>query len=411
MSLADSLRPHFFLPDDAGIEFRAFTHGLMPRRVPELLAYFAEDWQRLGVDAWNAIPNRWTEEPDGVGWWNLPEWLADRFISPLLGAPQGTCILLPNVHWIVQCLLSSPEPFQQRRAVVTTRTEFPSVSHSVFRWADRLSLNHIEVPDGADGMVDAERLLASVDEDTALVILSHVGFTTGELLTNDFIREVATLVHERGGLLALDGYHATASVDVDVAALGVDLYFGGLLKEACGSTGNAYLYVRPGLELTPLVGGWVGDGDPFTFGPRPVAHPAVRRRFMGGTPAIAPLYHAIEGLRLLLGAGIERVREDSLSKTARCIELADRLGLSVRSPLDPAHRGPMFILNVPQAEGVAAALKREGVYVDSRRNRLLRMAPFVWNTEEEIDQAFEILSRVLRQHRSAGAGALRGPVP
>lgn len=395
MHLADRLRPHFSLPEDGGIEFRAFTHGLMPRRVPEMLARFTDDWRRLGVDAWNAIPNHWTDEPGGVGWWNLPEWLADRFVAPLLGAPQGTCVLLPNVHWIVQCLLSSPEPFRQRRTIITTQTEFPSVSHNVIRWADRMALRHVEIPDGPDGMIDADRLLASVTEDTALVILSHVGFTTGELLTNGFIREMAAVVHQNGGLLAVDGYHATASVEVDVGHLGVDLYFGGLLKEACGSSGNAYLYVRPGLELTPLLGGWLSDADPFAFGPQPNPHPDVRRRFLGGTTAVAPLYHSVEGLRLLLGAGIDQVRADSLSKTAHCIDHADRLGLPVRSPRASDRRGPMFILDVPDAEKVSQSLKREGVFVDSRRNHLLRMAPFVWNTEEEIHRAFGIIGDII----------------
>ncbi len=101
--------------------------------------------------------------------------------------------------------------------------------------------------------------------------------------------------------MAVDGYHATASYPVDVEAIGADVYFGGLLKEACGSSGNAYLYVRPGLDLRPRLSGWFGDADPFGFAPAPADHPEVRRRFLGGTTAVASMYHAVEGARVLLG--------------------------------------------------------------------------------------------------------------
>lgn len=397
MALDSRLASRFFLPPDRAVELRAFTHGLMPRTVPDLMARFTDDWRRLGVDAWNQIPNHWTDPDDEpVGWWNLPEWLADRFLSPLLHAPLNSCILLPNVHWVVQCLLTSPEPFKEKGTILLTESEFPSVRHSVARWAPRLGLEAVEIPARPDGSLDLPSLLDAVSDDTALVFLSHVGFTSGELLPAETIQEVARRVHLHGGLLAVDGYHATASVPVDVQAWDVDLYFGGLLKEACGSSGNAFCYVRPGLELTPTLGGWFSDADPFAFGPFPTPHPQVRRRFLGGTTAVAPLYHAVEGLRILLEVGIEAVRQDSLEKTTRCIEWADRLGLPIRSPRDPSRRGAMVILDVPGAERISALLKARGIFTDSRKDHLLRLAPFVWNSLEEVDRAFFELERFVR---------------
>jgi kynureninase len=132
---------------------------------------------------------------------------------------------------------------------------------------------------------------------------------------------------------------------------------------------------------------------------------------MGGTTAVAPLYHAVEGLRLLLDVGIEEVRRDSLSKTARCLDHADRMGVRVQSPRDAERRGPMVILDLPGAETVAQALKQDRVHVDSRKNRLLRLAPFVWNTEQEIDRAFDSLNERLRGQDFRSPAARPGPVP
>src|SRR5690606_38146773 len=135
--------------------------------------------------------------------------------------------------------------------------------------------------------------------DTALVFLSHVGFTSGERLDHDFLRAVAEKARAHGALFAIDGYHAASTMPVDVPATGCDVYFGGLLKEASGSSGNAYLYVREGLDLTPRLSGWFADADPFAFDVEPKPHPEVRRRFLGGTTAVASLYHAVEGVRIL----------------------------------------------------------------------------------------------------------------
>src|SRR5690606_1297494 len=105
------LRDRFFVPDPPAVELRAFTHGLMPKTVPAMMDRFVDDWRERGVDAWNAVPNHWRPgSGEAVGWWTLPDYLGDAFIAPMLGAPAGTCIMQPNVHWAVQCLLSCPEP-------------------------------------------------------------------------------------------------------------------------------------------------------------------------------------------------------------------------------------------------------------------------------------------------------------
>lgn len=383
------LSPHFVVPPPPAVELRAFTHGLMPRTVPALMQGFCEDWAERGVDAWNRVPDRWDlgHEP---GWWSLPEDLADRWVAPLLSAAPGTCILQPNVHWTVQALLSCDEPFADGRTnVVLTDAEFPSVRHSVQRWQGLRDLRPVEVASGPSGFVDVDRVLDAITEQTAWVIVSHVGFASGEKLPDGALRSIADRAHRHGALFAVDGYHATASVPVDVEAIGAAVYFGGLLKEACGSSGNAYLYVRPGLDLRPRLAGWFADADPFAFAPAPTDHPTVRRRFLAGTTAVASMYHAVEGLRVLLEAGLDAVRADTLAKGARALERAEAAGLAIRSPRDEERRGAMVILEIEDADRLVAWLKTRDVFADSRRGRLLRFSPFVWNTPGEVDRLFD----------------------
>ncbi len=377
------------------VELRAFTHGLMPRSVPAMMQAFADDWATRGVDAWNEVPDHWGHG-QRAGWWTLPDVLADAFLAPLLGAPPRTVAHVPNVNAAVVGIFSSPETWARGRRVVTTGGEFPSVLHSARKWAALLGLDLVVVDPLADGSVDVARLgdEAAV-AGTALVAVSHVGFATGERLTDATLRGLCDAARGAGARSLVDGYHATGSLAVDVAALGCDLYTGGLLKEACGSTGNAFLYVRPGVDLTPASGGWFGDGDPFGFGPVPVPHPDVRRRFLGGTTAVASLYHAVEGVRLLLGAGLGAVEAHVAALTAHALARADALGLPLLTPRDPARRGALVALGVDHADGLSAWLKTRRVYTDSRRGRVLRLAPFVWNDRADLDRCFDAIGEAL----------------
>lgn len=410
------LRDEFFLPEhQEAVELRAFTHGLMPRSVPAMMDHFVQDWRERGVDAWNGVPNHWCPHTDDhVGWWNLPEYLGERFIAPLLGAAPNTCILQPNVHWTMQCLISAPQVWERGRRVVLTEAEFPSVLHSLQRWQDVFDLDVHVVPLDDQRFVDQDAVLSAITPDTGLVVLSHVGFTTGEKLPDVFLREVADQTHQAGGLFVIDGYHSTGSVPVRVSDLDSDVYMGGLLKEACGSSGNAFVYLAPHLDLAPRMAGWFGDADPFGFAPAPADHPDVRRRFVGGTTAVASMYHAVEGVRLLLDAGLHDVRSHSLRLTDRALSHADAIDVPIRSPREDTRRGAMVILEVPDADRLCAYLKTHHIYTDSRKGRYLRMAPFVWNTASEVDRTFDVLREALREgaYRSLSidTAAPSGPV-
>ncbi len=408
-----SLRASYALPADDGVELRAFTHGLMPLTVPAMLQRFAADWHARGVDAWNEVPNHWRPASgERVGWWTLPAYLGDAFIAPLLRGEAGACIMQPNAHWTVQCLLTAEELFADRRKVVLPAGAFPSVRHSLARWQGLLGLDIHDIPPTRAGFVDRRALLEAIDDRTQIIFLSHVGFLTGERVTDEFIQTVARKAHRHGALLVVDGYHSIGSEFAGVRELEVDVYIGGLLKEGSGSSGNGFVYLRPGLELTPRVTGWFGDAEPFAFRPEPAAHPDVRQRFLGGTTAIAPLYHAVEGVRVLLEAGIDAVSQDTLARTRHAIERADEVGMALRSPREAERRSAMLVFEMQGADRAAAYLKRRGILVDSRQGRYLRLAPFVWNTSEEVDRCFDVLREGLvgRRYLNERPGDSAGPV-
>lgn len=120
---------------------------------------------------------------------------------------------------------------------------------------------------------------------------------------------------------------------------------------------------------------------------------------MGGTTAVASMYHAVEGVRLLLDVGLSAVRTHSLKLTEIAIERAEAAGLRLQSPREATRRSAMVILQVPEADRLCGALKQKHIYTDSRKGRFLRLAPFVWNTAEEVERAFDIIADMVRDGR------------
>ena len=260
-------------------------------------------------------------------------------------------------------------------------------------------------------------MLAAISDRTAWVFVSHVGFATGEVLPDEALRAIAERAHAHGAHVCIDGYHATASVPIRRRGAGR-----GRLRRRAAQGGRRLdgqqLPLRPGADLRPRLAGWFADADPFGFRPAPEDNPVPRRRFLAGTTAVASTYHAVEGLRVLLACeddgrtGVEAVRADTLAKGALAVERAAALGLHLRSPAAAERRGAMLVFAVDHADRLSSWLKTQGVYTDSRRGEVLRMAPFVWNTAGDVERAFDAVAEALRSgaHLAYDPPAEGGPV-
>jgi kynureninase len=355
--------------------------GAMPRRVYDRLREYADAWATRGVRAW------------AEGWWDMPVSVGD-LVGRIIGAGPGEVVMHQNVS-VVQSLVCSCFDFSgPRNKIVYTSLNFPSVMY-VYE-AQRRHGARIEVVESEDGMtVDTERLLAAIDEETLLVPISHVLFKSA------FIQDAKAVVeraHEVGALVVLDTYQSAGTVPFDVAQLGVDFVAGGSVKWLCGGPGAGYLYVRPDLRdrLEPSVTGWAAHRSPFAFEPGPIAYADDAHRFLHGSPAIPALYAAMSGYEIILEVGVDSIRRKSMHQTARLVELADELGLSVTSPRDPARRGGTVTIDVPHGAAVVKELNRREIVVDYRPGAGVRVSPHFYTTDEEVDHTVRSIAEIVK---------------
>ena len=142
----------------------------------------------------------------------------------------------------------------QRRRVVTTAVEHPSVM-ALLRAIEAAGEIELAVaPVGSDGELDLDAMRDLVDARTFLVSVMLAQNETGVILP---VADVAKIAHDAGALLHADAVQAAAKIPIDARALGADFVtISGHKFHAPKGVGA--LMVRRGLKLTPL---WYGGGQ------------------------------------------------------------------------------------------------------------------------------------------------------
>jgi len=355
--------------------------GAMPRGVPDRLAEYVDAWAEMGVRAWM-----------NAGWWELPATIGDD-VAPLIGAGRGEVVMVPNVTWAQATALSSIQYTPPRNRIVMTALDFPSVRYVYDKLARRLGAEIVTVPSEDGITIDTDRLLAAIDERTALVAVSYVLFKSAFVMDVDTICRHA---HAMGALVSLDSFHAVGVLPVDVAASGADFLTGGVLKWLCGGPGGCFLYANPRTtaNLEPALTGWFAHEHPFDFAPE-MEYTNSSYRWLGGTSVVPALYAAIEGPRIVGRAGVPAIREKSMRQTARLIELADARGYRVHAPRDASRRGGTVAIDVPHAYEVAQCLLARDILVDFRPGAGIRVAPHFYTRDDELESAVAAMDESL----------------
>lgn len=147
------------------------------------------------------------------------------------------------------------------------------------------------VPCDAAGHVDPATIAAAWRPTTRLVVCSHASNVTGAVQDAAAIGHIA---HDRGGLFLLDAAQTLGQVPCNPRELAADVLVAPGHKWLQGPAGAAILWVRPGLDVDPLIQGGTGSASDSLAMPTGFAD-----AFEAGTPdlpALAGLLAAVEWL-------------------------------------------------------------------------------------------------------------------
>ena len=367
----------------SGIHLLSHSLGPVPRAVRHSMSEYYEAWEHhTGEDAW------------ATSWWTLSRRVGDR-IARILGGAEGSVQIQPNAS-IAMATAASCLDFKSgaRNKVVTTALDFPSMEY--FWDAQRHIGANIEVIPSTNGVsVPLERILDAIDNSTALVALSHTSYRSSWRID---ARAIVERAHAKGALVLLDVYQSAGVVQLNAADWNVDFLIGGTIKWLCGGPSCGYLYVRPDLQrdLRPRLTGWVAHDSPFDFAHAPMRYAKSVRRFAQGTPSIPALYSAIPGLEIIEAVGVSEIAAESQCRTQSMIDFANERGWTINTPLEKNQRGGSVMIGVDNAQAMAERLAEKRVFVDWRPGAGLRISPHFFNTDEEIEEALNILAGLIK---------------
>jgi selenocysteine lyase/cysteine desulfurase len=331
-------------------------------------------------DSYAAYLRDWEEEGAPWEYWVEREEAARAAFARLVGAEPDEVAVTGSLSAGVSALASGLR-YARRSKIVTTELEFPTVGQ-IWHAQESRGARVVHVP--------LDQFEQAIDDDTAVVSITHVSYRTGEMIN---VQEVVRLAHERGALVLLDAYQSAGSVPLDVKELGVDFLAAGTVKYLLGSAGLAFFYCRREVleKAWPTATGWFADEDIFAMDIHDYSPAATARRFQAGTPPIPSIYAGIAGIELMESIGIEETREHVLELNERLIAGVDELGGTVVTPRKRKRHGALICVKSTDVDALVAALGRFGV-VTSSRDGNVRISPHAYNSLEDIDLVLEALA-------------------
>lgn len=240
-----------------------------------------------------------------------------------------------------------------------------------------------------------EQLWARVTPRTRVLVVSHVTSVTALTFP---VKTICARARAAGLVSVVDGAHAPAYLDLDLADIDADFYVGNCHKWLCAPKGSAFLYARRDVQplLSPLVVSWGWETE----------HPGPSRFIdeneFQATRDISPRLTVPAAIAFQRTHDWDQVRA---SCRALCDEAAARVtaltGLSPIAPAATSWTGQMRTLALPECdvEEVKRRLYDEhGVEVPVFRwndRPWLRISVQGYNTGRDVDRLLEGLARVL----------------
>ena len=372
-------RDRFRLPDGV-IYLDGNSLGALPKATAEALSRVAtREWGGDLITSWNQH-----------GWIDAPQRIAAG-LATLLGAKPHELLIADSTSICLFKLLAAAVAARPGRSVILSeRGNFPTdlyVAQGLVALKPELQLRTVK----------RGELASAIDDDTAVLYLTHTDYCSGE---RHDMAALSAAAHAQGALALWDLCHSAGAIALDLNRDGCDLAVGCGYKYLNGGPGApAFLFVAVHLQdqLQSPLPGWMGHAEPFAFAGDYQPAPGITR-FLTGTPSILALAALEAGIATFEGIAIADIEAKSAALTQLFIDHVERRcpELRLASPRDASRRGSQAGFTHPQGYAIMQALIARGIIGDFRAPDLLRFgfAP-LYNGFEDAWRAADALADIL----------------
>ena len=365
---------------------RTYLNSASVALMPTLAERAVSDWQR-------DLAEHGTENFDEVAEDRVFDDLRAAFAGLIGAGPTDVAIascateLIASVAWAV-----SPGP---GRNVIATEIGFPSTAYPWARVARATGAELRFVP-ATGGVIDEQRLLETIDSQTAAVSISSVEYSNGQRYD---LARVAEAAHRVGAFVLIDASQSLGSVPLWVADTPVDAIVTTSYKWLCGPFGVGLLYLAPEWQarLDPGLVGWRSHAEIYDLRADRCVMRTDARRFEFATMAYGAAIGLERSIAYLRQVGIDRIFDYDLALGDRLIAGLRRFGAAIVSPAGREARSPIVSARFPRRDPqeIVRALGGAGVVVSARRDGV-RFSPHLYTSEADIDRALGALGELLR---------------
>ena len=333
---------------------------------------------------WELTPDDFFEEAEEVR----------ALFAQLVGGDTGGVAIIPSVSYGISVAAANVS-VREGQKILILEDQFPS---NVYAWrvlAEQSGARLVTVPRPED-FDWTNALREEIDADTAVVAVPNCHWTDGSLVD---LKHVGESVREAGAALVVDAIQSLGAYPFDVSEVRPDFLVASSYKLLLGPYGIGFMYVGEKYrEGSPIEHNWINRRGSQDFSGlvayEDAFQPGARRYDVGERSNFALLPMAAVALQQLIDWKVDNVSETIGTLTDLIEEKAEDLGIAAVPKVRRARHLIGLKLGTGASQDLARRLTDHNVFV-SVRGESVRVAPNLYNTEEDVDRFFDVLAQVV----------------
>lgn len=279
-------------------------------------------------------------------------------------------------------------PVSKGQKILLMQEQFPS---NYYIW-EKVALEKgarleiISAPSAPErGEAWTEKILQSIDNETAVVAMAHVHWADGSVFD---LKRVGEKARKMGAALVIDGTQSVGALPFDVREIQPDALICAGYKWLLGPYSIGLAYYGPAFDNgRPIEENWINRLDSHIFQKlvqyQPEYKPFAARYAVGEQSNFIHVPMMLTAIRQILDWGVENVQSFCKQISEEAISKIVAMGAKI----DTSHQRAAHLFGVRlgdafDAEKLQAALHEHKVYV-SFRGDAIRVAPHVYNTKAD----------------------------
>ncbi len=318
----------------------------------------------------------------------------------IINGEANRVAIIPSASYGLKAAINNLKAAPGQHAL-SIKDEFPSGYFSLQRWCQdndvEMKVVAPEQESGVKGRRWNQKILESIDKDTAVVLMSAVHWADG---THFDLKAIGERCHEVGARFIVDGTQAVGAVPVDIGDLKIDALVCAGYKWLMGpySFGLAW-YGEVFDEGVPLEESWMNRGNARNFSQLTqydTNYTEAAGRYNVGENSsfiLIPMFSA--ALDQLLDWGIANIEQYCRNLSRPLLDFAQSNGIELEE--EEYRSAHIFGLGLPQStspQQMMEQLRARNIIV-SLRGESVRLSPHTYNTAADMEAVTEVMTKVM----------------